>query len=103
VRFVPSLGEWEYECRSSIGSLQWYPVPGYGVHAEPAERLRTRMAERGYDVGLFREAGPQFAAPLGGRTRCLLRQGGVEVARGEGRTEAEATAAAVYALTSQAV
>jgi hypothetical protein len=99
-RFVPALGEWEYECRASIGGLQWYPVPGYGVFAAPAERLRTRMAERGYDIGLFREALPQCAARVGDLTRCLLRADGVEVARREGRSESQATAAAVHALTA---
>jgi hypothetical protein len=76
VRFVASLGEWEYEGPSSVGGRQWYPVPGYGVFAEMAERLRTRVAERGYEVGLFREAaaGPRFAAPpAAARGACCAR------------------------------
>ena len=79
-------------------------MPGYRWSAACAERLRTRVTERGYDVGLFREACPQFAAPLGGLTRSLIRSCGVEVARGEGRGpagEAEATADAVHRLTAQ--
>ena len=105
VRLVHALGCWEYEAPSSAGTAQWYPVPLYGALAEPAERLRTRVTERGYEVGLFREACPPFAEPLGGRTRCLIRSGDAEVARGEASgpaAEARATAAAVRQLTEQA-